>query len=276
VGTRQAEGDMIRFRRGREPAALATVRQSELARVRLLAAVGSPTSSEIGTRYNVSKPIRWKRQHFKCCYCEHLCQLNFHDAEHYRPKASANRGPGFPSHGYWWLAWSWSKLMFACPGCNRSNKNDAFPLDAGSSALVAEQMPPQREQPLLIDPSAENPMPHIQFLPILKNGKRQSVPFARNGSRRGQTTIAVVGLDRPELLDLYEKHVADQVMPAVNAVRAAINTVVSARVREERQARIVPPVGIRRPYAALSYDVIDSQITRVQRRRWGLRLNRPR
>lgn len=266
---------MIRTRRGREPVALRTARAAELPRVRAMAAVRPVTRNDVGTEYNVAKETLWRRQHYKCCYCEHLCQLNYHDAEHYRPKSRAERGPGFPVYGYWWLAWTWSNLMFACPGCNRSGKNDGFPLAAGSTPLAPEDAPPGSEHPLLIDPGAENPMPHIQFVPVRKNKKRQWVPVPRNASSRGQATIIVLKLDRPELLDLYEKHVNDHVMPAVEAVRSAINGGVRSSVQSEWQDRVVPLTGRTRPHAALSYDVVDQEIRRPDRLAWGLALNSP-
>jgi uncharacterized protein (TIGR02646 family) len=226
--------------------------------------------------YQVAKDPLWRRQHYKCCYCEHKCQQDYHDVEHYRPKTRADRGAAFPTHGYWWLAWTWANLLFACPGCNRSGKNDQFPLDGSSTALMAEQHPPGAEHPLLINPSAENPIPHIQYRPFLKNGKRQWTPMPRKGSLRGLQTITILRLDRPDLLDLYEDHVNQYVTPALNQVRTAITTGVPAAVRAEWQSHILPLLSRRRPHTALSYDVVDQEIPLRERRRWGLRLPRPR
>jgi uncharacterized protein (TIGR02646 family) len=267
---------MIRVRRGRGPRVLVSIRVAELARVRPLALAGSLTGDAIGERYTEVKQDLWERQHHKCCYCEHICQLNFHDLEHYRPKASAKRGPGLPTHGYWWLAWTWANLLFACPGCNRSGKNDDFPLAAGSTALVPEQMPPGREAPHLLDPAAEDPIPHIQFRPVRKNGNRQWIPFARNGSLRGDTTIRVLKLDRPDLLDLYETHANDNVLPALAAVQTTIAGGVPAAVRSVWAERVLPLLEPTRPYVALSFDIIASEIGLGLRRRWHLHLPRPR
>src|SRR5205823_1718125 len=98
-GSRRTEGLMIRLRRGREPGPLTAIRGTELPRVRGLAAAGGLTSDDIGKRYTEVKRPLWERQRHKCCYGEHICQLDYHDLEHYRPKARANRGPGFPTHG---------------------------------------------------------------------------------------------------------------------------------------------------------------------------------
>jgi hypothetical protein len=177
-------------------------------------------------------------------------------------------------YGYWWLAWTWKNLMFACPGCNRSGKNDEFPLDAGSTALVPELTPPGRESSVLIDPAAEDPVPHIQFRPVLQNGKRKWVPVPRNGSVRGLRTIEVLRLDRPDLLDLYEDHVEQYVTPALTRVRTAITTGIAAQVQAEWQSQIIPLISPLRPYTALSHDVVDLEIGRRDRRRWQLHLRR--
>jgi len=267
---------MIRLRRGRVPANLAVARAAELPRVRVIAAVTAPSSQQIGNAYQIARDPLWRRQHYKCCYCEHKCQQDFHDVEHYRPKTHADRGAAFPTHGYWWLAWTWTNLLFACPGCNRGEKNDLFPLDAGSTALIAEQIPPGTEIALLIDPAAEDPLPHLQFRPVINNGRRKWIPFPRNGSVRGLHTIAVLELDRPDLLDLYEDHVNQYVLPALGLVRAAMATGVIATVQAEWQSHVLHLLSPSRPHTALSYDVVDQEIGRRDRRIWGLHLPRPR
>jgi len=142
---------------------------------------------------------------------------------------------------------------------------------------VAQQQPPGGERPLLIDPAREDPVRHIQFLPIIKNGKRQWIPTPRKGSVRGLNTIDVLRLDRPDLLDLFEDHVDQYVMPAIGRVRSAIAAASpAATVKREWRDHILPLVRRVRPYAALSYDVIDHEVVRRDRRTWGLRLSRPR
>ncbi|HMY18924.1 MAG TPA: hypothetical protein PKA58_21505, partial [Polyangium sp.] len=70
--------------------------------------------------------------------------------EHYRPKAEADRRPGsHETHGYHWLAFTWSNLYFSCPDCNRSYKRTRFPLEHGSIALKTRKRPPGQEIPLL-------------------------------------------------------------------------------------------------------------------------------
>jgi len=53
-----------------------------------------------------------KIYHGKCAFCEQ--KIEFPQVEHFRPK-----------NIYYWLAYSWDNLLFACLGCN-SNKNNHF------------------------------------------------------------------------------------------------------------------------------------------------------
>jgi uncharacterized protein (TIGR02646 family) len=267
---------MIRIHRGREPAALRTVRRDELVRIRPLTHVGPPGRDDIGEQYTLVKRDLWNAQHYKCCYCEKQpLEATRNDVEHFRPKTRARRGTGFPDHGYWWLAWTWNNLMFACDRCNRDAKADQFPLDAGSVALVPEEALPGNEHPLLIDPSRENPFRHIQFNLVMINGSPGWRPFPRSGSRKGDETIRVLKLDRPELLDLYGRHVGEYATPVVTKLQAAMNANQGNRVQElwgDEVARLVNP---RRPFTALSYDVFDHFFPIVVRRRWGLSLVQP-
>lgn len=50
--------------------------------------------------------------HSKCAFCEQ--KIEFPQVEHFRPK-----------NIYYWLAYSWDNLLFACLGCN-SSKNNHF------------------------------------------------------------------------------------------------------------------------------------------------------
>src|SRR5262249_42286898 len=141
----------------------------------------------------------------KCCFCERpLVEPDYHDVEHYRPKARARRDPGsVQTHGYWWLAWAWDNLLLACNPCNRSHKRDRFPLAPGSVALQQEEQPPGAERPFLIDPSQDDPINEIEFFEEVIGTRRRWVPRGRAGSLLGDWTIRVLGLDRPHLIDAY-------------------------------------------------------------------------
>lgn len=217
---------MIRVVRGPEPAVLRDIRDRQLTHLRDLIAreKRDPLSTEIkGYGHADVRAALWKAQQHKCCYCEKDIELTYEDVEHYRPKAEADRQPGCTAtHGYWWMAFTWENLLYACPQCNEGKKRTKFPLAAGSVALLAEQAPPGQEVPLLIDPADESGVRHIEFRPERRGRRDYWIPEPRNGSPHGKWTINVCGLDRDPLLDRYRKHVEYDVMRYVDELRAAM------------------------------------------------------
>lgn len=216
---------MIRIDRGDEPAKLATLR---IAKIAALSSLGSePTSDDVVGYREVAKEL-WDAQHHKCCYCEQRVPKGFNDVEHYRPKCRADRRPGCSlTHGYWWLAFSWDNLLFACPACNRSGKNDLFPLSEGSVSLLAQSDPPGNERPLLLDPgSLVNPIEHIEYVEerIGKLGNPTSWwARPRNTSIYGSKTIEVCDLNRSELRDLRNDHFRTVIAPQIKALKNALD-----------------------------------------------------
>jgi uncharacterized protein (TIGR02646 family) len=145
------------------------------------------------------KAALWAMQHFKCCYCEGKYERSFSDVEHFRPKTAAVRADGASEAGYWWLAYRFENLYFACSSCNRPKK-DRFPLQPGSRALVAEEDPRVlAEATLLLDPGFDDVEDHLTFEWIEEVGY-QVAPL--NGSERGRWTIDILGLDRDDLTTL--------------------------------------------------------------------------
>ncbi|MCU0697692.1 MAG: hypothetical protein MUC96_14290 [Myxococcaceae bacterium] len=259
---------MIRVDRGAAPASLESTRVAELSRVRGLA---QRDSKALGNQYRVVADELWRRQFFKCAYCESCEQLKRNDVEHFRPKARADRRPGSSeTHGYWWLTWSWENLLFACRNCNQSPaKRDQFPLAEGSAALTPEQSPPGLEQPLLIDPATESGVAHIQFRPVSSPGEHRWKPFPRNGSAKGRATIKVCKLDRDDLVELYSRHVREDVerrhLARIRQAHPASLRTLWDEAARELLARTMPFVG-------LSYDVLDSVFPPAERERLRLAL----
>jgi uncharacterized protein (TIGR02646 family) len=270
---------MIRIQRGAEPAELAAARTKELPRIRAIATTRRPTQDDIGNHYKVAHDALWRAQHRKCCYCEHREQSKRNDVEHFRPKARASRKPGSRDpHGYWWLAWTWENLLFSCRNCNQAPaKSDQFPLDVGSEALQAEQMPPGKERPLLIDPATESGIDHIQFawtsIGLATIGRW--TPRPRNGSRRGAWTIKVCQLDRPDLLDLYGHHVEHTVLPVLDDTRAALRAGNSAEAQHQWRRVLLRLLNPAQLYVGLSYDALDHFIPAVVRKKHQLELRLP-
>jgi uncharacterized protein (TIGR02646 family) len=262
-------------------AELAAIEAVELARVRPLAAAraaagGRLRSDDFGKRYNEVKRALAAAQFGKCCYCEKTIEASQNDAEHFRPKSRARRGHDFPDDGYWWLAWHWDNLMFACANCNRDGKGDQFPLDPASTCLAVGDLPPGGERPVLIDPLRDSPIEHIQFRPgPARVGSRPEpgrwAPMARNGSPRGQETIRRLKLDRPELLDQYKRHVIKEVIPELKKLREAEadDRTFAYQWRSTLRALLSPG----EPFKALSYDVLVAQASRDKRA--ALRLDVP-
>lgn len=250
---------MIRIQRGIEPVTLAAIRARE---VPLLRKIGNPIGAQIPTSYKAVAYDLWEQQFHKCCYCEKVVQQRYNDVEHYRPKGRATRIPGCAkTHGYWWLAYTWKNLIFACPNCNRSEKNDEFPLDIGSTSLLAEEDAPGAEIPLLIDPAAAlNPVEHIEFVlgSIVAGGKRHWWAHPRNGSNLGNHTIRVCGLNRGELLELRTTYVRNYVEPQINKLKAEIAALDFARSQFEfrRAQEMMSP---RFEFAALTYDAFRAE-----------------
>ncbi len=262
---------MIRIDRGQEPAGLAAIRSAELKRV-----VEMPDpSSKIGKKYRAYAGELRARQNYKCCYCEIHLLTSFNDVEHYRPKARADRLPGSKAtHGYWWLAWTWKNLLFACPSCNRSGKNARFPLADGSRALEPQEQPPGSEQALLVDPAAENGIDWIQFRSDVPKMEGRWVPTARDGCLKGDRTIKVLDLDRAELLDFYDIHVELDLQPIIEDVEEAIATGNRDQV-QEAWARALRELRPHNEFVGLTFDVFDQSFPENVRNRWALPLPRP-
>lgn len=164
--------------------------------------------------------------HGKCAYCETFYSASAPvDVEHYRPKGAVSEDPSHP--GYWWLAMSWDNLLPSCIDCNRkrkqrvpqistsleelyanagtgtlamtqSGKKDSFPIAPTGQRLLPEGKGFGAEQPLLLDPTRDDPEDHLHFhinhaapLGMVLPGRRSGVQ-----SDRGSMSIQVYGLNR--------------------------------------------------------------------------------
>jgi uncharacterized protein (TIGR02646 family) len=135
-------------------------------------------------------------QHEKCAFCESVfSHVDFGDVEHFRPKAGHKQRATDPltTPGYYWLAYKWSNLFCSCSLCNQRFKGNLFPLSRPKSRARDHHADIHRERPLLINPGRDDPHTHLEF--------RAERVEPVDGSRVGRTTIEVLGLNRPELLD---------------------------------------------------------------------------
>ena len=133
-------------------------------------------------------------QHQKCAYCE-TCFVHSSpgDVEHYRPKAGYRQAATgrVQGPGYYWLAYEWQNLLFACEDCNRARKRQLFPLandPAGRARTHHVNL--TQEAPLLLNPAAGDPAAHLTF----------ADEVARPLTPAGKATIAACALNRVALL----------------------------------------------------------------------------
>lgn len=107
----------------------------------------------------------------RCMYC-----LDSHgtDIEHFWPKTP------YPEKMF-----VWPNLLLCCTECGRF-KGDRFPL--------------AEDQPLLVDPTAEDPWLHLDFDPVTGNVVARFDVRANDWSPKGLETVEVLQLDRREAL----------------------------------------------------------------------------
>ena len=134
--------------------------------------------------------------HGRCCYCERLRDTSREsDIEHFRPKTEVF-GKVPPKPGYWWLAYEWTNLLFACKTCNEEYKKTQFPI-RGSRAMGPDDSL-EEEDPFLLDPVSDDVEKAIGFDHSSSPGEVW-VNGAGAESERGAITVRVLGLNRAGL-----------------------------------------------------------------------------
>lgn len=136
-------------------------------------------------------------QNAKCAYCE--CRLNgdFGHIEHFRPKRgyTTARNRHISKPGYYWLARDWNNMLLSCSTCNTAYKKNRFDLrDEATRDIPSRDI--SREQPLLVNPLAENPADFI----VYKGCKAIPRTIGTLHADKGRYTIDLLGLNRPALL----------------------------------------------------------------------------
>ena len=150
----------------------------------------------------------------KCGFCEtRPLPGSVSQVEHFRPKADRDHGTGSVGTGYYWLAYEWSNLLLACSRCN-GKKGIWFPLADPIAAASDHRGEIRREEPLLLNPTSDDPTDHLRFVssPVVGDPDASAVAdvvVPVRGSRRGRTTIERVGLNRPDLVLARREHVTD-------------------------------------------------------------------
>lgn len=223
---------MIRLYFGAEPVALSDSRKAKLPQA--INAVntyghGSPQLNDVlKDGYQVARQYLYKRQNGKCAYCEMVVDEINNPVEHFRPKAGAEDKVGAKWHGvnthYWWMAWTWENLFFACARCNKKDaKGSKFPISLGASRIQPPVSPCpvaipvvhydcSGEPALLVNPRVDNPFDHLQWALVNPNDHPRNWKWAIVG-RDGKGSVTV------EVLKLEERtdHVNDHLQVVRNA-----------------------------------------------------------
>lgn len=164
-------------------------------------------------------------QHGKCCFCESkITHVAYGDVEHFRPKKGYRQRRDDPlgRPGYYWLAYEWGNLLFSCQLCNQRHKRNLFPLRHPDRRARCHRDDIAVEQPLFINPAAEDPASRISF--------RAEVAYPIHGDARGKATIEALELNREALRERRSDRLA--ILTCLHTL--ATQTPVSADVRQAR------------------------------------------
>ena len=126
----------------------------------------------------------------KCCFCEQIVQEDG-DVEHFRPKSL-----------YYWLAYDWANLLWACSPCNSRYKRGLFPL-RDESCRATSPNDTDLEEPLFINPTEEDPEDLIEW--------RSQFPVPRPGpdSAKAKETLRALRLDKRGLPETRRQRLSE-------------------------------------------------------------------
>ena len=255
---------MIPIDRIPAPRAIETARVRNLPEALAKFGRGAKAERSDFTGYDVAKEPRWTHQKKKCAYCDRDVALVGQPTEHFRPILG----------GYWWLAWDWDNLLFACVSCN-GPKSNQFPLLAGSVRLVSPQLPPSNERPVLINPYEEDPLAIISFQ--LDQGRW--IPIGIDNDKRGEDTIRILALKQH--VSTYTDWVETVLYPDIKKIIKFLDkNVISphtktkiARKFKKFQKRFYNEFSTLR---GLTYAAWQHYISDTRRREWDIDLPPPR
>jgi uncharacterized protein (TIGR02646 family) len=157
--------------------------------------------------YYASKDVKQKLSEIyndKCAYCETDTSAGAAlQVEHYRPKKKVIEDQ--KHEGYYWLAYEWTNLLYACSACNRA-KSTHFPIKGKRSyepPLQDESLNKAKcksnctdlinEEALILNPEEESFRAKEHFV-ILPNGK------IKGKTERAEATIQKCKLHRKNLI----------------------------------------------------------------------------
>ncbi|MCB9745376.1 MAG: hypothetical protein H6741_27825 [Alphaproteobacteria bacterium] len=185
--------------------------------------------------YRVCVDDLYRLQFGKCAYCERATGKAGSPVEHVRPKKGAQHentvNPGRDLDRYWWLAWTWHNLLFACVTCNsQANKGNRFPLADGSPVVSAPTAPASLPFPsdcfdvgvenrLFIHPREDEPLAHLEWAPSNRAASPSTWRFTVTGkTEKGAKTIKVLELEA--VLENIQTHLRMALWPWVEEIEA--------------------------------------------------------
>lgn len=146
-----------------------------------------------------------------CAFCERSVESSA-GISHFRPLSLEVHGhDGDYSDHYSWLAYEWLNLFLICRTCQKHRQNWFFVQRKRARFLATFDEVRSEEQPLLIDPTLENPASHLSFL---LSG--ECVP--KRNSAKGKATVDLLALNADELV--YQRRNSIEIV--VDAWKAAL------------------------------------------------------
>jgi hypothetical protein len=135
--------------------------------------------------WQAMRPTLLRLSHSKCAACE--SSDNTLTVKHFRPLDRVVEDKSSP--GYWWLAYDWRNMFVFCARC-RHMQGSRFPIAGQRAQTPSHKL--SEEEPLLLDPCADNPNVHLAFD---DNGA------VVGQTQRGRITIEIYGLNRETLVE---------------------------------------------------------------------------
>ncbi|QSQ21949.1 hypothetical protein JY651_43545 [Pyxidicoccus parkwayensis] len=196
-------------------------------------------SGVFDSKLYANKPLKQAlvtRQDGKCAYCEtRLTDVAHGDVEHFRPKAGYLLDHALQPEAYYWCAYDWDNLYFACQICNETFKGNRFPIMPGTQRATATTA---LDASVLIDPGTEEPRDFIRFNPLTAKAYPYDVLRV---SLTPQDLNTLVLLNPDKIDEVVQRTMATGVLSrgasTINILGLNRATLVRARAGQLRQLR---------------------------------------